>query len=93
MRYALPQSAVSMDHNDKEYQLARKLFDTDKFTSNQEFAPVPLVIFCKYQKYQHWKGDDIGIGKFANFCKEFHHTPSHVGSCITKGIDMGELFR
>ena len=26
MRYALPQSAVSMDHNDKEYQLARKSY-------------------------------------------------------------------
>ena len=74
-------------------QLIAKLFDTDKFSANQQFAPNSLVIFCRYQKHQQWKGIDIGIGDFAKVCNDFYPIPSHVGTCITKGIDIGELMK
>ena len=93
MRYALPQSTIAMDLNNQEYQIAGKLFETDKFISNQEFAPAPLIIFCRYEKYQHWNGIDVGVGNLAKFCNDFYPIPSHVGSCITKGIDIGELIK
>ena len=65
--------------------MTTRILRKNNYANSYKFAPSPLVIFCRYQKQQAWKGIDIGMS--TKVCNDFHLTQTHVGMCITKGIE------
>ena len=91
----MPQKGVVQKHMEKiEKKLAGRLFGSDNLKANQiTFKnPTPMIIYCQDRLDQNFYGDDIG-GFSAKFCNDFYPTPTDVGMCMTKNVDIKELLQ
>ena len=90
MRYALPQRKIYLNSiNPYEKQIAGKLFGFKNIRDlKNQIAPVAMPIFC-YEKYIGFLGDDIGMS--AKVCNDFFPTPSDIGICLTRNLDINEI--
>ena len=77
-----------------EQQLAGKLFGSENLKKTQDVSknPTPLMIYCQNQLNQDFDGDIIG-GFSSRFCNDFYPTPTDVGICMTKNVDIKELMQ
>ena len=91
MQFALPQGNTIIEDDLKEKTLAKKIVGPANVDMKPRYAPYPMVIFCKYFKNDAWIGDDIGL--FGKVCKDFVPSPTHVGTCMTSGLDTKNTFR
>ena len=75
-----------------ELELAKKLFGSNvkKFNNTNQLVPNPLVLFCKDKKYQRFSGEQID-GFSNEFCDGFFPTPTDVGFCMTKNMDIRKI--
>ena len=89
MKFALPQGKIVLDQDEHERELAKKVVGIS--TQKPKFSQVPLMIFCKYQKSWHWEGQDAGF--ITKVCEDFFPTPTHVGTCLTGGLDTKATFK
>ena len=90
MRYALPQRKVSLDPIvPYEKKIAEKLFGPDKITNLEYFvSPMAMSIYC-HNKDKGFTGEDIGLS--LKVCDDFFPTPTDVGICLTKNIEVKEI--
>ena len=65
------------------------MFGSDKVNGlNSNITPAPLAVLC-YNSRVGFVGDEIGsTGKF---CNDFFPTPSDLGICLTKNLDIKEI--
>ena len=55
-----------------------------------KISPTTLPIFC--QRYDEgYTGDDVGLSE--KVCNDFHITPTDVGMCLTKNLDIKNILR
>ena len=89
----MPQGRVISNGSfESERRLTGLFFGNKNFVNakSRMVSPHPLVIFCKSRKDQTFIG--IGLeGMSSKFCEEFFPTPSDVGICQTKNLDVDEL--
>ena len=52
--------------------------------------PSPLVLYCKNERSENFLGEAID-GFSARFCNDFHPTPTDVGICMTKNVDIKSI--
>ena len=90
MKFALPQATLPENQDESEYDMASKIVGKESLKRTPKVAPVPLVILCKYQKYQEWEGKDIGMD--TKFCDSFVQVPSDVGVCISGAMNTADIF-
>ena len=92
MRYAMPQRKLSLEPVPYvEQKLAEDLFGPDMITKLKNpilMTPIAMAIFC-HQSDKGFVGDDIGISK--KVCNDFFPTPTDIGICQTKGLDIKKL--
>ena len=92
MKYSLPQGKSIMKTDESVDSFVEILSQNERLNEkNLILAPVPLVIFCKYQKTKPWKGQDIGMK--SKVCDDFEQVHSDVGICLTGGIDTAKIFK
>ena len=91
MKFALPQGKIVLKQDLDEENLAMKIVGPINSKIMPRHAPHPLVIFCKYFKNQAWQGDDIGM--FGKVCHDFQATPTHVGTCVSSGINVQNVLK
>ena len=75
-----------------ELDLAKKLFgpNVKNFKNMNQLVPNPMVLFCKDKKHQRFSGEQID-GFSNEFCDSFFPTPSDVGFCMTKNMDIKKI--
>ncbi len=91
MQLTLPSTSLKMPKFSKhEISLGQKLFGNVEMNSNfHQIASMALPIYCKTRRNQNWQGDDIGLDY--NFCSDFHMTPTDVGVCMTKNLQLSSI--
>ena len=90
-RFAQPQGSVTLANN--EIKLAKKLFDFDNLLSidgSPKNSPFPMIIYCKNQRNSPFTG--MAIDNFSSkFCNDFFPSPTDVGMCMTKNLNINNL--
>ena len=64
---------------------------SEKITTNV-LSKMPIALFCEDGKRNGYDGDEIE-GFPMKSCNKFFQTPSDVGFCITKNLDVNNLIR
>ena len=90
MRYSSPQRKILLDPiKQYEQKIADKLFNKYKMKDLvHKVAPVSMAIFC-HTKIDGFSGD--AIGKHLKVCDDFFPTPSDVGMCLTKNMNLNNV--
>ena len=91
MKYALPQSKVTNEQDETEHKMSAKIVGKESLKRKPKFAPAPLVILCKFHKYQGWEGEEIGMD--LKFCDSFVQVPTDVGVCLTGAINRADIIK
>ena len=75
-----------------EKELSNRLFkdkvlnETKKVRKN----PTPMILYCKDKKKDNFNGYKVD-GFSTEFCDEFYPTPTEVGMCLTKDLNVDEI--
>ena len=91
MRYAVPQRSIFLKPStpDKEKDLAKKLFEMGNIKKLEPgLAPKSPVIFC-HNKRNGFLGHDAGMS--SKLCDDFYPTPTDIGICLTRNLDIKEV--
>ena len=54
--------------------------------------PTPMILYCKDKKNGNFNGYRVD-GFSTKFCDEFYPTPTEVGMCLTKNLNLGEIIK
>ena len=55
-------------------------------------TPMPFMLYCRERRDQDYLGYEIkGFSK--KFCDKFYPTPTDVGMCVTKDLNVKELLK
>ena len=95
MRYAFPQRKMVVEHDQAiEMDMAKELFGSKGVKTNMTngYSPLPFSIFCEDEKDKGFEGDSLPSFT-TKFCNQFYPTPTDVGFCMTKNIDMESLIK
>ena len=93
MKFAMPGRKFVLDPvGEAEKKLASKLFGADKLknSTSKSYAPVFQMYFC-YVKGKGFIGDDVELPQ--KLCDEFFPTPTDTGICLTKNLDIKQIFK
>ena len=90
MRYALPQRKIILEPKlPDEKQLAEELFGSEKVKNLSTLvSPKSLPILC-HRKDEGFTGDEIGMS--AKLCNGFFPTPTDVGICFSKNLNINKV--
>ena len=84
---------MHLENDQTERKIAAKLFGEQNLKGNniKLTASAPLVIHCKDRKSEAFLGDYID-GFSSRFCNGFYPSPTDVGMCHTKNLDIKDLY-
>ena len=91
MKFAIPQRKMLLKPSslDKEINLAEKLFGPENIKILEHTtAPKFLVLFC-HNPVKGYFGDNAGLS--LKFCNDFFPTPTDVGICLTRNMDIKNI--
>ena len=71
-------------------RIAAALFGVDKIKTDLEHlvAPMSMPVFC-HRKDKGFVGEDVGIS--AKLCNNFFPSPTDIGICLTKNLDIKKI--
>ena len=80
---------MKIDNYEKE--LAGQIFGKENLhNASNIISPFSMTLFCKNRRDQDFAG--IGIdGISSRFCDEYYPSPTDVGFCMTKNMDLREI--
>ena len=94
-RHVLPQRKLKVEPDQSiAKHIAKEIFGEGNIKENTTnvFSKMPLAVFCEDGKRNGYKGDDVD-GFPMKFCNKFFQTPSDVGFCMTKNLDINNIIR
>ena len=87
----MPQKSVALGSiASKEILFPQKIFGKEHVKQNLSslISPNPLPIFCRNEKNEEFHGDTLSSMRF---CNDFFLTPTHVGICMSKNVNVSEI--
>ena len=72
-------------------RFAEKLLGEENLLNNpNHLSSFSMIIFCKRRRDQEFIGLDVE-GMTSKYCDEYFPSPTNVGMCMTKNIDMKQI--
>ena len=74
--------------------IAKTVFGVEDMKENyqKKFSLMPFTLFCENGRGDGFEGDEIE-GFPMKFCNQFFQTPSDVGFCMTKNVEINNLIQ